>query len=355
LTRIPVHRNQTADLIDDLERHGWLRSVQQYARGKLAPDSLRSAAHQLDAALFALTQQASRTAIQTVLRRVGRIEAALNASPKSQESVRAPVPLLSLPWAIKADDQSAEFRIAAALAGLCIRDDKGRRVLHARRHLVAVSETLNAEGDRKWDPTSRLAVGGPGPLAGNLAALLHRRRLDAIALGAEGKALGGRTGATRGDVAAFRDGATDDTRIGELLAGLACVDWSNAQPPHGDKEAILPPAFALLKVFFTPESVLRALNWLPPDRSFRLPAEIPARLAANDADAAVKLAWQRLRALGVKLPGRNPPRLAVDQGPRWLAALCIPLTFAESGRMLRILDLIPESELDHVPPTELNA
>ena len=156
-------------------------------------------------------------------------------------------------------------------------------------------------------------------------------------------------------MAAFLDGATDDTRIGELLAGLACVDWSDAQPPHGDKEAILPPAFALLKVFFTPESVLRALNWLPPDRSFRLPAEIPARLAANDTEAAIKLAWQRLRALGVKLPGRNPPRLAVDQGPRWLAALCIPLTFAETARMLRSLGLSPESELDNVPPTELIA
>lgn len=355
LNRHRVKRNPDADLITELERRNWLASVQRYARDENSPNAFRAAAHQLDTALFALTQQASRTAMQTVLRRVGNIEATLSASPKSQESVRVPVPLLSLPWAIKADDQSAEFRIAAALAGLYMRDDKTRRVLHARRHLAAVSETLSAEGDRKWDPTSRLAVWGSGPLAGNLAALLHRRRLEAIALGLEGEVLASQTGATRGDVATFLDGATDDARIGELLAGLALVDWSGAGPPHGDKEAVLPPAFVLLKVFFTPKSVLRALKWLPPDRSLRLPAEIPARLAANDADAAVKLAWQRLRALGVKLPGRNPPRVAVDQGPRWLAALCIPLTFAETGRMLRILDLSPESELDHVPPTKLNA
>lgn len=86
-----------------------------------------------------------------------------------------------------------------------------------------------------------------------------------------------------------------------------------------------------------------------------MPAEIPARLAANDAEAAVKLAWQRLRALGVKLPGRNSPRVVVDRGSRWLAALCIPLTFAETGRMLRSLDLSPESERADIPPTELNA
>ena len=162
LSRIAVRRNPDADLIADLERRNWLSSVQRYARDENAPNTFRTAARQLDTALFALTQQGSRTAIRSVLRRVGRIEAALNSSPKSQESVRVPIPSLSLPWAIKADDQSAEFRIAAALAGLCIRDDKGRQVLHARRHLAAVSETLSAEGDRKWDPSSRLAVLGAG-------------------------------------------------------------------------------------------------------------------------------------------------------------------------------------------------
>ena len=222
LSRIAVRRNPDADLIAELEHRNWLASVQRYARDENSPNAFRAAAHQLDTALFALTQQASRTAMQTVLRRLGRIEAALNASPKSQESVRVPVPRLSLPWAIKADDQSAEFRIAAALAGLCMRDNKGRRVLHARRHLAAVSEMRNAEGDRVWEPTSRLAVWGPGPLAGNLTALLHRRRLEAIALGTDGEALASQTGAIRDDVAAFLDGATDDARIGELLA-WSCV------------------------------------------------------------------------------------------------------------------------------------
>jgi len=353
LSRIAVHRNPDADLIAELEHRNWLGSVQRYARDENAPNAFRAAARLLDAALFALTQQASRTAFQTVLRRVGGIEAALNVSPKVQESVRAPVPRLSLPWAIKADDQSAEFRIAAAFAGLCLQREQGRRVLHTRRHLAAVSETFNKEGDRKWEPTPRLAVWGPGPLTGNLAALLHRRRLEAIALGAEGEVLASQTGATREDVSAFLGGATDDVRIGELLSGLACVDWVEVKPPRGDREAVLPPAFALLKVFFTPESVLRALRWLPPDRSFRLPAEIPARLAANDVQAAVRMAWERLRALGMKLPGRNPPEVAGVDGARWLAALCIPLTFAETARLLRGLDLSPAFDPDTTEPTEI--
>ena len=358
LSRVAVRRNPDADLIAELERRNWLAMVQRYARDENAPNAFRAAAHQLDTALFALTRQASRTAFQTVLRRVGGIEAALNVSSKSQESVRAPAPRLSFAWAIKADDQSAEFRIAAAFAGLCLRDDKGRRVLHARRHLASVSETVNEDGDRVWERTSRLAIWGAGPLAGNLAALLHRRRLEAIALGAEGEVLASQIGATRDDVAVFLDGATDDARIGELLGGLACVDWSGVEPPRTNKrveEAVLPPAFTLLKVFFTPESVLRALKWLPPDRALRLPAEIPARLAASDVQAAIELTWQRLRAIGAKLPGRNPPHVTGVDGPRWLAALCIPLTFAETGRMLRGLDLNPESDSDTSQSTEMTS
>ena len=165
LNRYRVKRNPDADLIAELEHRNWLASVQRYARDENSPNAFRAASHQLDTALFELTQQASRTAMQTVLRRVGRIEAALNTSPKSQESVRVPAPRLSLPWAIKADDQSAEFRIAAALAGLCMRGE-GQRVLHARRHLAAVSETLSAEGDRKWElhvPPRRLGAGACWP------------------------------------------------------------------------------------------------------------------------------------------------------------------------------------------------
>ena len=344
LNRIAVRRNPDADLITDLERHNWLGTVQRYARDDTSPSAFRSAARQLDSALFALTQRASREALQAVLRHIGRIEAALNTSPKSLESVRSPAPRLSVAWATKANDDSAEFRIAAALAGLSLRDANGYAVLHTRRHLIAVSEVTNAEGDRKWESTSRLATWGTGSLAINLSSLLHRRRLQAVTLGAEGEVLASQTGATRSDVAEFLNGGTDDGRIAELLAGLACVDLRRLDARRGNAHAVLPPAFKLLKIFFTPESVLQALQWPPEDRSLRLPAEIPARLAADDATAAVKVAWQRLRVLGIKLPGRDPPQVVAADGPRWLAALCIPLTFNETARLLRGLKFESETE-----------
>ncbi|BFU93804.1 MAG: hypothetical protein NTNFB02_05260 [Nitrospira sp.] len=355
LARLPVRRNEDADLIGDLEKRHWLRSVQQYARGKLASDAFRSAAHQLDAALFALTQRASRTAVHTVLRRVGQIEAVVSLSVKAQKEV-PPAPQLGLTWVSKYDDPSAEYRIATAVAGLRLYGKKriqGRLqgfALAARQHLVVINEQGSA-----WDKDSRCAVWGPGPLTGNLAKLFHRRRLEAIALGAEGEVLASQTGATCDDIVQFLDRVTDDALISELLGGLACVDWSGAEPPRSNEEVTLPPAFALLKVFFTPESVLRALRWLPPDRSFRLPAEIPTRLAANDVQAAVRMAWQRLCAIGVKLPGRNPPEAVGVDGPRWIAALCIPLSFFETRRLLRSLDLRPELDLEPIEPTQIIA
>jgi CRISPR-associated protein Csx17 len=346
LGRTEVRRNPDADRITELEHHNWLASVQRYARDENSPNAFRSAARQLDNALFALTQQTSRVTFQAVLRQVGRIEAALSLNIKSQDAVRSPMPELSAAWAIKANDDSPEYRIAVALAGLRLGTPDGHRRLHMRRHLAAVSEPMNKEGDRKWEPNSRLAIWGSGPLSNNLAALLSRRRLEAVALSSEGQLLESQTGTTQDDVAVFLDGATTDARISELLHGLACVNLWSGEPPRGSVNTILPPAFALLKVFFTPESVLRRLGWLPADRSLRLPAEIPSRLAGNDVQAAVGLAWQCLRALAVKLPGREPPKAVAEDGRRWLAALCIPLTFDETGRLLRSLDLISEAHAD---------
>jgi CRISPR-associated protein Csx17 len=350
LNRIAVRRNLDADLISELERSNWLGSVQRYARDENAPNAFRSAARQLDSALFALTQQASRDAFQSVLRHVGRIDAALSISLKSHEFVRAPAPRLSSAWAIKSNDDSAEIRIAVALAGLSLRDSNGYTVLHARRHLIAVGEATNADGDRQWEPTSRVATWGKGPLVGNLSALLHRRRLEAATRGVEGELLASQTGATLGDIADFLNGQTDDRRIAELIAGLSCVDLRQFAPPRGNQDAALPPAFALLKIFFTPQSVLRALKWLPEDRSLHLPPEIPSRLGSNDVPAALRIAWQRLRAMGIKLPGRDAPKVVATDGQRWLAALCIPLTFKENARLLRDLQLQPESVANNEIP-----
>lgn len=342
LARMAVRRNPGADLIDDLDRNDWLPRIQRLARDDKTPNAFRAVAMRLDAALFALTQRVDRLSLQRVLRLLGRAEVLASMSPSLREQL-APVPCLSAAWAVEANDGSAEFRIALALAGLALlRAGDGNAVrLGFRPHLAL----LRPDG-RAWDKDSRLACWGPGPLARNLAALLHRRRLEAVRLGLEGEILASRTGATREDVSLFLLGRTDDHRIAELAHGLACVerlDLVGTQPTSPSMAP--PPAYALLKPFFASEALLRRVGWLAPDVSLRLPAEMPLRLAADDVDAALRVAWQRLRALGRKLPGREPPRAPCrGDGPRLLAALVIPLAPRELVRLLDDLDLDSDEE-----------
>jgi CRISPR-associated protein Csx17 len=344
---VPAVRNRAVDLLSDLNRHGWLKQLHSVAAAKEVSTPLRAAAERLDTALFALTQNPGRTIVQKVLCEIGRIEALCATSPKTREAIRFPVPTLSSEWVRRADDGSSEFRIALALAGLSLpfEQDGKQRYMAMRPHLAP----LTPDG-KSWDKDSHLICWGAGPLTRNLAAVLHRRRLEAVRLNAEGELLRSRTGATLADVRLFLDGETDDRRIAELLAGLACTDLSQLALPEALLEVVPPlPAYALLKPFFTSESLLRAIKidgreGLPPDCNLRLPAEIPARLASGDISNALENAWQRLRALGAKLPGRKPPRVAGVDGPRLLAALMIPLTFAETARLLRWLDRAPEFE-----------
>lgn len=339
LARVAARRNPDADLIDELERRDWLGQVQRYARDDKAPGALRAAVARLDATLFALTQRADRVAVQQVLRQLGRIEGLCAISAKTREAVRQPVPRLSSEWARRADDGSAEFRIAVALAGLSLRGERnGRSVqLTLRPHLAPVTPDGAA-----WEVGSSLVCWGPGEIERNLSAVLHRRRLEAQRLGAEGELLRSTTGARLSDVQRFLERDTDDRRIAELLAGLVCADLGAIETPRSDAEPL--PAYALLKVLFTPESMLRYLRWLPPDRNLRLPAEIPARLAADDVDGALAIVWQRLRAVGARLPSRRPPQAIAIDGPRLLAALMIPLPPPETGRLLRWLNLAPDAE-----------
>jgi CRISPR-associated protein Csx17 len=341
LSRVRAERNPKTDPTRDLERRGWLDQVRQFStteeksKGFKPSPTFRAVARQLDTALFSLAQSQSRNSAEAALRQIGRIESLASLSENVQKQVKHPISPLGLDWAELANDGSTAFNVAAALAGLKlvgtrIRNGKSQRIeLTARNHLAYVDEA-----GREWDNDSRLAGWSVGPIESNLAALLHRRRLEAQALGQEGELLASCTGATCADLEAFLRGDTDDRRVAELLGGLACVDLDSFPLPRSTREAALPPAFVLLKVLFTPESQLHAIGWLPREKRLRLPAEIPARLTASRPEAAVRIAWARLRALGVKLPGRNGPSVISADGPRWLAALCIPLTDDECTRML---------------------
>jgi CRISPR-associated protein Csx17 len=338
IARVPVRRNVQGDLVDDLDQGEWLGRAQRAGRDENYPQSFRTLAARLDASLFAMVRREDRNAVEATLRLLARLEALASVSPRGREQVR-PIPLLSDGWLCVVDDDSSEFRIALALARLALPENGSakRGTIGLRPQLAPVSPDC-----RQWDENSRLVSWGPGTLDRNLAQVLHRRRLEAIRRSSEGEVLASRAGASLSDVACFLGRDTDDRRIAELAHGLSCVQPARVEAPAHELPIALPPAYVFLKPFFTSNAVLHRLAWLPDDRTLHLPPEIPARLAVDDVAAALRLAWQRLRALGVRLPGREPPsHPRCGDGPRLLAALMIPLTFGETRRLLNRLGLEP--------------
>jgi len=373
--RVRVQRNPRADLLNDLDRGAWLQSFRRYARGNNAPTRLRSLALRLDEAIFAMTQDASPRAVERVLIAVGEAAAYLVSSPKARdpkEGRQRPPPRLRPGWFKAAADGSAEFRVAAALAGLgrppahagdaaedtdsaiddgvvmeedeAPKDDsgstesatpaeeqRGRAIPPPlRAHLAPLDEKSWYERFRKWSDKGALAVWGGGALERNLAAVTERRLLLAAQRNLDGGPFDARASANLASVLAFLAGGTDDARIAVLAQGLAWADAPNAlngAQGRPDRHP-LPLAYALLKPFFTP------MEHVPSDIRLPVPPGLVARLRAGDVGSAVTLACRRARASG--LPVTFEPRAAhVADGPRLLASLLIPIRRGELKRVLK--------------------
>lgn len=314
LSRFKVKRNPNATLIHQLDRNNWLSSFREAAHGKNVPKGFLSLAHHLEDALFDLTRTTDRRTVQQVLVVLGMIQMALARSPGLRDEVK-PVPLLGRDWVFAALDGSDEFRIAAALAGL----DGG---LPMRVHLAPI------DPDKTWDwkSDSRLAVWRQGAIENNLVHVLERRLLEADCNEKIDPWMG-RCPADLSAVAAFLGRMTDDRRIAELVAGLACCHMPDYLPRR-DQDAggsFLPAAYALMKPLFTSNAQLHELGVLRDDQHLPLPTAIPRLLRADRTGDALRLARQRRRASGLPDAGWRISEANIS-GPRLLAALMLPMT-----------------------------
>jgi CRISPR-associated protein Csx17 len=332
--RLKTQRNPAADLIHDLDKNRFLENLRAFARKTEAPGRLVSLTRQLESDLFELAQKGGPKTVQDVLILLGQLQRALSLSAKGREAVKAPISALKPDWVVKADDGSAEFRLACALANTYAKD------LPMRLHFSATGVEKGSKW--VWDTESRLAVWGEGPFERNMVALLRSRLLAAERMQSKDKPFGFRFGAGIGDIAAYLAQTVDDRRIGDLAQGLALV---NDFPRHLDDSAIfreqsvLPVAYAVLKPFLVEDEVLRKLEFLPNDKNIKLPQppELLAWLAAGHTERAVALGWNKLRQAGISLPGfpNQPPMPIGIGGERLLVALAMPVAFGELARLLR--------------------
>lgn len=339
LSRFEVSRKNTpnTDLISDLDLNRFLESLRREARDKDAPASLKRAVAQLENALFALTRPgAGRQAIQRALILLGEVMQTLAVSRKGQEAVPM-LPSLSEPWVLQADDSSAEFRLAVALANLT---DLSAYIAPVKRD----------KGLWQWAHESRLHVWGKGDLTRNLVRIIERRVIEAQRQDTARNPFDrcARLGARLSDIQAFLSGQTDDARLAALLQGLVWAKLPDALTtdhlPDGEVFPVpFSSTFAVFKPFFTPPTLLKYLGRLPEDARLPLPGELPRLLAAGQVQKAQDIAWHRAHIAGLGWPKGKAPQPSALNGSRLLAALAVPLESAALAQLLPpVKNLKPE-------------
>ncbi|MBI4192434.1 MAG: type I-U CRISPR-associated protein Csx17 [Betaproteobacteria bacterium] len=341
ITRIKVQHNSQSELIDELDRAQWLSRFRRFAKSDNAATRFTGFRQRFENALFDLAQRREHPpTVQTVLIALSEIQQALAVSTKARESV-APVPTLFERWVIAADDQSIELRVACALASLRGTEELP---LPLRAHMAPVHPKSNDWMDAACKELQsdalcrhRLHVWHHGGLVENLANVLDRRLLLAQQLDFQDKPLAGYCGCELEDVGAFLTGSVNDERIAALAAGIALCRMPENLPPREQNGAPLLAAYALLRVLFTQDSVLRRLKVLPADKSLPIPPGLLRLLQANRVDAAIERAAHRLRASGVPafFHARNVPSGRHLDGMRLAASLLIPLSFRATARIVR--------------------
>lgn len=349
LSRVVVSNGPTANWLDDLDQRQWLDRFRRYCRGANTANRFVMLRKRLEDRLFALAgREPSKAEAQAMLVLLGEVQAALSASPKACEEV-PPIPRLSEQWLAAADDDSAAFRIAKALAGL---KGSAEQPLPLRAQLFPVERKRSRWMSPESGEKQRIHTGQRGRLIDALRSLLNRRLLLAEPLEIHDKPLDSRAGATLADIAAFLRDDRMDARIAELLPGLVlCAIPQDLDHSGGD--AVVPAAFALLKLCVTPDRILSSptLKLLPEDARLPVPPGMLAQLAAgNHGNRALQVAWRRLRASGlapVFTVNSLPAHDSIDP-QRTAAALLIPLRFGATAALARsvLKQAEPEANLE---------
>jgi CRISPR-associated protein Csx17 len=323
---IPKGERTRAALIHELDR--WLdRLSRATSDTKRTPPRLIRVREQIEEAIFDLCASGEPERLRATLLALGEAEAELARGPRfREEHGLQPLSGLSADWERACDDVTPEFEVAAALAS--IGGERGRWAFRTSLEPVEVSgPAVN------WTTDDASAVWGAGTLAENLAAVLHRRSVDARRDGLSHPVMDDRRVASLHAVGSFLSGASlssglDDERTEALLRGLALIDWHNAArrtAGTGAEDAPeLPRAYALLKLLFLPEGKFVREPGGEPILLKHEPSVVPL-LRAGNVREALRVATRRLVSSGLT-PFKTEFYYPDDEGVRLAAALLIPIS-----------------------------
>lgn len=339
LNRVRVRRNPRVDLVDQLERYGWLSRFRQLARSAGATSRLMSLVNRLENALFLLATEPHYPAlrIQQLIQILGEAELYLSHSPSARENC-PPVPPLSADWMIHAEDGTPELAIAAALASLHARkpraDGSTEFLLPMRAHLAPEQSGPGLD----WvEGHSHGVVWGNGTLEANLVAIVRRRLQEAQRLELKDKPFEFFRAAPVAAVAAWLADDLDTRRISALVPGLTLVRLDSAAVQPTGRALPLPAAYRILKPFFCTDRQLHRVRLLDPEARLPLSLELLRLIEAGRVPEAVALASRRLRVAG--LPIRFPQLTASVAGidpHRLIAGLLVPIADRELCQLLSV-------------------
>lgn len=337
LRNVEERASDAAELINDLDMNNWLGRVRKLAREKSAPARAQILVKRLEDALFAMTEaHVNSCSIQDALGAIGDLVGWMTLSREALEKGLSPPPQLSANWVRKADDETAEYRVAAALASLGWEKRADQKVdtrVAMAAHFASIDLPSMYKTGRQWDfqvkpkpqDNKALVVWGAGRFETNLVAVLERRLIEQSVRKLEDKPLDASAPARLDDIAAFLEPGFDNARCARLLAGLV---WANPASFEFEerRQSIVPFAYAVLKPVVTSNRMLVKEKLVPPKSQIPTPPGLITRLRNGDVSVAVRSALARMRASGIASPFDSATIAHVGTtGTRLAAALLVPL------------------------------
>lgn len=343
---IGVRQRESVDLL--LQFDLWLDRFRRGCADKNTLPRFKTALRNIEEAIFDFCQYGGPTFFQAIVIAMGRAERelALSAGKIGKRTV-SPAGNLSVDWTLAANDNTPEFEIALALAG--IYDSKGKiGPLRSNLEPVLAWRGDNGTLSAKWAEKDRAVVWNSADLSANLAAVLRRRLIDSERNGCTKLPLAALNFASLDTVSRFLVGELNEQRIEDLLWGLMLFPQTPGvlKLPAEDSDA--PPlsrAYMLLKLLFLPQPL--TVNGV----SVTIKAEpsIVSLLTAGHLGEACRIAMRRLRASGLSpLPHPRSGGVVRDaawqeleclgnDGRRLAAALLLPLSYASIGRLRKLV------------------
>jgi CRISPR-associated protein Csx17 len=363
LGHIEVKARPNARLLDDPPLRDWIDRLRRACNDKeKTPARYQSALRNLDRSYYSF---ATRSEIGNdaayfvdVLRSIGNAERTMarGISFAKAKFIR-PLFGLNAQWLRQANDGSAEFRLAASLAG--IRNTNKNEVGPIRAFLEEVEVTKYVN----WNPGSTSAIWSKQPLARNLAAIFQRRQMNAYRTGIQGVPIRSSCFARLDDVIDFLQGNADDDKIADLLWGLICVELPE-EPLRSERSFLdVPFEFGLPRLLVNSRCIVASGGHWNIDREGAANAihdpDVFHQLTTGRRDAVslcVTRAARRLKSGGLVPVGYRNRRhtgqalaVASEFDPtRLLASMLFPLSDHDLERISNTVLYPVETEASHV-------